>query len=192
MLWARNGGWLFTALVLGSGCASVSLNAGFDDVRAGVEERGAGRVVWNNGTELDKEAGQKLQSLLKEKLTIDSAIQVALLNNRELQATYSELGVAQADLVQAGLLKNPIFHTAVLFLQKGGRPELEIGADMNFLDIFYRPLKKRVATAQFQEAKLRATGAVLDLALRWASQNLRNQPFADVNLRALAWFQSPQ
>jgi cobalt-zinc-cadmium efflux system outer membrane protein len=67
-------------------------------------------------------------------------------------------------LVQAGLLKNPIFHTAVLFLQKGGRPELEVGADMNFLEIFYVPLRKRVAAARFEEAKLLVAGTVLDFA----------------------------
>ena len=38
---------------------------------------------------------------------------MALLNNRELQALYAELGVAQADLVQAGLLSNPVFDGAV-------------------------------------------------------------------------------
>jgi outer membrane protein, heavy metal efflux system len=99
-----------------------------------------------------------------EKLTVDEAVQIALLNNRRLQSVYSELGVAQADLVQAGLFKNPIFHTAVLFLQKGGRPELEIGADMNFLDVFYVPLRKRVAAARFEEAKLLVSGKVLDFA----------------------------
>jgi cobalt-zinc-cadmium efflux system outer membrane protein len=166
MVLGRRSAGLFLLLVPLGGCTTVSLNAGFNEVDALVEERSAVKIFWNNGTDLDKEAAQKMQSLLKEKLTIDSAIQVALLNNRELQATYSELGVAQADLVQAGLLKNPIFHTAVLFLQKGGRPELEIGADMNFLDIFYRPLRKRVAAAQFEEAKLRVTGAVLDFAAR--------------------------
>ena len=33
---------------------------------------------------------------------------------------------------------------------------------MNFLDIFYMPLRKRVAAARFEEAKLRVAGAVLD------------------------------
>jgi cobalt-zinc-cadmium efflux system outer membrane protein len=160
----QNVGWLFTMLVFVSGCASVVLNAGFDDVRSTVEERSRLKLFWNNGTDLDKEASQGVQSLLQRKLTAEEAVQIALLNNRRLQSVYSELGVAQADLVQAGLFTNPIFHTAVLFLQKGGRPELEIGADMNFLEIFYLPLRKRVAAARFEEAKLLVTGAVLDFA----------------------------
>jgi cobalt-zinc-cadmium efflux system outer membrane protein len=51
-----------------------------------------------------------------------------------------------------------------MFLQKGGRPELEAGADINFLDIFYVPLRRRVAAARFEEAKLQVAGAALDFA----------------------------
>ena len=70
-------------------------------------------MVWNLGTELDAQVDQEVRALLHDTLTVDGAIQVALLNNRNLQALYAELGVAQADLVQAGLLKNPVFDGAV-------------------------------------------------------------------------------
>jgi outer membrane protein, heavy metal efflux system len=167
MLLGTNAGWLFSFLVFFSGCMTVTMNAGFDDVRGTVEERSASRIFWDNGTELDQEAAEKLSSLLKGKLTADQAVQVALLNNRDLQALYSELGVAQADLVQAGLLRNPIFDAAVLFpVSDGGRPKLELTAVMNFLDIFYVPLRQRVAAARFEEAKLRVAGSVLDFAGR--------------------------
>jgi outer membrane protein, heavy metal efflux system len=167
MLMKRNAGWLAASLLLSSGCASVALNAGFDEVRATVEERSKLKLFWNNGTELDKEAAEKIGSLLKGNLTADQAVQIALLNNRDLQALYSELGVAQADLVQAGLLRNPIFDAAILFpVTNGGKPKLELSAVMNFLDIFYIPLRKRVAAARFEEAKLRITGVVLDFSAR--------------------------
>jgi outer membrane protein, heavy metal efflux system len=167
MLMKRNAGWLAASLLLSSGCASVALNAGFDEVRATVEERSKLKLFWNNGTELDKETAEKIGSLLKGNLTADQAVQIALLNNRDLQALYSELGVAQADLVQAGLLRNPIFDAAILFpVTNGGKPKLELSAVMNFLDIFYIPLRKRVAAARFEEAKLRITGVVLDFSAR--------------------------
>lgn len=163
MLLFKKGGWLPALLFLLSGCATVSLNAGFSDISAAVEERSAARIFWNHGTELDREAAEKVRSLLKDKLNADRAVQVALLNNRDLQAIYSELGVAQADLVQAGLLNNPIFDAAVKF-PSSGPPNLELSAVMNFLDVFYIPLRKRVAAARFEEAKLRVTGAVIDFA----------------------------
>ena len=164
---ARNATYLFMSLVFFSGCASVSLNAGFSDVSGLVEERGGLRIFWNNGTDLDKEAAEKLGSLLKDKLTVDDAVQIALLNNRELQAVYSDLGVAQADLVQAGLLSNPIFDGAIKWATPGGgKPDLELAVVMNFLDIIYLPLRKRAATARFEEAKTRVSGTILDFAAR--------------------------
>lgn len=164
MLLRGNSLWLGALLIFTNGCTTLSLNAGFSDVSTGVEERGAGKIFWNSGTELDKEAGEKVRSLLKIPLTVDEAVQIALLNNRELQALYSDLGVAQADLVQAGLLNNPIFDAAIKFPNSGGRANLELSAVWNFLDIFYLPLRKRVAEARFEEAKLRVSGAVLDFS----------------------------
>src|SRR5688572_11673749 len=167
MITPKNARWLSIGFLFLSGCTSMGLDAGFQDVRTTVEERHQVQIFWNNGTELDKEAAKKLGSLLNRKLIADDAVQIALLNNRELQAVYSDLGVAQADLVQAGLLSNPIFDAAVMFpASGGGRPDLELSAAMNFLNIFYIPLRKRVAAARFEEAKTRVTGAVLDFAGR--------------------------
>lgn len=152
------------AATLLSGCATVNLSAGFSDVGATVEQRTGMKLFWNNGTELDREAEERLGQLLKEKLTAERAAQIALLNNRELQAVYAALGVAQADLMQAGLFKNPLFDAAVMFPVGGGRPDLELTVVMGFLDIFYVPLRKRVAAGRFEEAKSRVAGAVLGLA----------------------------
>lgn len=176
MLSVRNTGWLLSSIVFLNGCASVALNAGFDEVKATVEERAAIKIYWNNGTDLDKEAAEKLGSLLKDKLTVDDAVQIGLLNNRELQAVYSDLGVAQADLVQAGLLNNPIFDGTIKWATPGGgKPDLELAVVMNFLDIIYLPLRKRAAAARFEEAKTRVSGMVLDFAARVRTAFLMHQ-----------------
>jgi len=167
MLSGRHAGGLLAVVFFANGCASVALNAGFDEVRGAVEDRSGAHIIWNNGTEPDKEVAERIDSFLRNKLTPDAAVQVGLLNNRDLQAVYSDLGVAQADLVQAGLFRNPIFDAAVLFpASHGGRPDLELSAVINFLDVFYLPLRRRVAAAQFEEAKTRVTGLVLDFAAR--------------------------
>jgi cobalt-zinc-cadmium efflux system outer membrane protein len=147
-----------------SGCATLDLRSGFSEVSSTVQQRVGTPLFWNNGTDLDREAEDKLKAILGEKLTAERAVQIALLNNRELQGVYADLGVAQADLVQAGLLKNPLFDAVVTFPVSGGRPNFELTAVMSFLDVFYLPLRKRVAAGRFEEAKTRVTGAVLDLA----------------------------
>jgi cobalt-zinc-cadmium efflux system outer membrane protein len=55
---------------------------------------------------------------------------------------------------------------SVMFPLSGARPDLQFGAVVGLLDALYIPLRKRVAAAQFEEAKLRVTGAVLDFAAR--------------------------
>src|SRR4029453_13667095 len=158
----RGTGWLGVLLVGLTGCASVNLNAGFAEVGAAVEERAATKIVWNRGTELDQEAADQVRSLLRRKLTVDDAVQIAMLNNRDLQTIYADLGLAEADLVQAGLVQNPVLDAAILFPLSGVRPDIQLSVVVNLLDALYVPLRKRVAAAQFEEAKLRVTGAVLD------------------------------
>src|SRR5262245_12787803 len=155
-------GWMSAILVGLTGCASVNPRAGFPDVSAAVEERSATKIAWNNGDQPDQEAAEQLRALLRRKLSADDAVQIAALNNRDLQAIYSELGLAQADLVQAGLFKNPILDAAVFFPVSGVRPDFQLSVVISFLDALYVPLRKRVAAAASEEAKLRVTGAVLD------------------------------
>ena len=160
--------WLPVLLVppvlLLSACATVRPGEGFSEVQEIVKERSGKEIRWNQGTAADAEAEARVDSLLEAELTSESAVQIALLNNRDLQAVYEELGVAQADLVQAGLLRNPILGAEVRFPEGGGPVELELGVSENFLSIFFLPLRKQVAEAAFEAAKLRVAGAVLDLA----------------------------
>src|SRR5215467_13199799 len=151
-------------LPLVTGCATVDQQAGFSEVRTAVADRSGKRVVWKRGTALDTQVAEEIRTLLHDTLTPDAAIQVALLNNRDLQAMYAALGVAQADLVQAGLLRNPVFDGIIRFPLSGAPAEPELSAALGFLDLFYRPLRQRVAAARFDEAKLRVTAAVLDFA----------------------------
>ncbi|HEY0523136.1 MAG TPA: hypothetical protein VGD08_07095, partial [Stellaceae bacterium] len=92
-------------MLLLDACVSVNPDAAFSDVQTTVSARLGGKEVkWNRDTEEDKAAQDAVARLLESPLTADSAVQIALLNNRRLQAEYEDLGVAQADLIQAGLL----------------------------------------------------------------------------------------
>jgi cobalt-zinc-cadmium efflux system outer membrane protein len=147
-----------------TGCTTFDQRAGFSDLSATVKNRSDLQLTWNMGTELDAQVADEVRERLTGRLTADAATRIALLNNRNLQAIYAELGVAQADLVQSGLLENPIFDFSATFPLAGGDPDLELGVALGFLNVFYIPLRKRVARAQFEAAKLRVTGEVLDSA----------------------------
>ncbi|MGI8431084.1 MAG: lipoprotein, partial [Chthoniobacterales bacterium] len=96
---------LVAALV--TGCATPS--ASLDRVQDTVGARTGKRVHWNRGGPEDAQIEQGVQALLRRQLTAGSAVQIALLNNRELQARFEEIGIAQADVIQAGLITNPNF-----------------------------------------------------------------------------------
>ena len=147
-----------------SGCASVPQDAGFDNVRNLVAERTGQRVQWLQGGPEDQAVADTVQAMLKQELTVDQTVQIALLNNRRLQATYEDLGLAQVNLVQAGLLRNPVFNAGILFLRGAAPADLEFSVVQDFLSILYRPLRRSIAEAEFEAAKFKVAGAVLDLA----------------------------
>lgn len=151
-------------LIALTGCSSMQRGMGFDDVSQEVQLRTNMRVVWNSGTAEDEEAMRAVRDLLQEELTADSAVQIALLNNHELQALYEELNIAQADLVQAGLLRNPIFDAQIRFATSGSGTGVDLGLAQDFVSLLYLPLRKGRAAAAFEAAKLRVTGEVLDFA----------------------------
>jgi cobalt-zinc-cadmium efflux system outer membrane protein len=127
-----------------------------------VEERTGKKVTWITSSDEDDKVRKAIREVLSRELTVDGAVQVALLNNRHLQAVYEELGVAQADLVQAGLLKNPVLSGEVHQpLDKGGGSTFELNLVQNFLELFTLGSRKRIAEAQLAGAKLRVGSAVL-------------------------------
>ena len=148
-----------------TGCASLSTDLAFSQVASTVEERTGKRIQWDQGSNDDMAARAVVSQMLKKPLTINSATQIALLNNRGLQATYTELGIAQAGLVQAGLLKNPAFDVSVMNPLQSALPyNLAYGVVFQFIDALYIPLRKRVAASQLEEAKINVAAQVIDHA----------------------------
>jgi outer membrane protein, heavy metal efflux system len=102
--------------------------------------------------------------LLRKPLTVDTAVQVALLNNRPLQATFEEIGLSAADLIEAATIPNPRVDLAIRFPDKPpSGTYIDYGAAIDFLSIVMIPLKKRVAKVQLEAAALRVGDATLEL-----------------------------
>lgn len=153
-------------LITVGGCASHSRDTGLAHVHAMLADRGAGnyRVQWNTNSQDDASAAAAVHELLSRELSVDDAVQVALLNNRRLQATFEDIGVAQADLVQAGLLRNPVFSADFKFSTSGGGTNVELAAAQEFLDVLFVPMRQRIARNELELAKVHVSAAVMDLA----------------------------
>ena len=145
-------------LLLLAGCASLTPHRGFDQVETLVGERTGARVRWDQGGPADSAVADTVRELLSRDLTAEGAVQVGLLRNRDLQALYEDLGIAQADLVQAGLFRNPLLSVGRI---RSGGPN-EFGLLVPFIDLVLRPLRQRVAGAAFQAATLRVASGVFE------------------------------
>lgn len=156
------------AMLVGvGGCVSVKPDERFPDVQRQIDDRfgsAMSRVHWRLGTPEDEQVDALVNELLARPLTPEGAVQVALLRSRDLQAVFEDLGVAQADLVHAGLLKNP--DLAGFFRIPDSGPKgvnWNIGLDF-WLEYFLVPLRKRIAGSELESSLLRVTDAVLGKA----------------------------
>ena len=145
-----------------SGCATFSPDGGMNVV-AKVASETINKDVASIRTEDDAERAKGIvQGLLRRSLTVNEAVQIALLNNRGLQASYNELALAEADLVQESLPPNPTF--SIFRIAGNGALEAERQVVGNILALSTLPFRSEIARQRFQQAQLRAAEETLRLA----------------------------
>lgn len=154
-------------LILGflvSGCSNIP-QADDNFVACVVENRIGSKAEWKQERCQARQVPAFIAETLAHELTADAAIQIALLNNPNVQATFEELGIAQANLVEAGLLSNPSFEIEIRYPHKRYlRTNIEYLITSSFLDIFLIPLRTRLASTEFEQTKLRVSHEILDVA----------------------------
>lgn len=136
----------------------------FAPVEDAVKQRTKRTVRWEEDMAARADSQAQARVLLKKPLTVSSAVQIALLNNRELQATFGEIGLSYADVRQARTLANPAVDLSVKFPNAPPtHPLYEWGIAQNFLDLLMLPLRTRVASAQLAAAQFRVSDSVVKI-----------------------------
>lgn len=147
---------------LASACTTFSRDGGFGTVSNVAETRlGKQAVAVRGEAERDAVARQTAE-LLANPLSVDDAVQLALLNNRGLQAAYSELGLSEADLVQAGRLPNPGFTFSRTHWSDG--IGISRSFSMSVLSVLTLPMATRIERGRFEQTKLETADAMLKVA----------------------------
>ena len=108
---------LVGSIALG-GCATFSKDGGLDGVKSLAQQHIKQEVAWPKTEAEQKAMAARVDELLQKELDAESAVQVALFNNKGLQASFYELGISEADVVQAGRLPNPKF--SMLYARSNG------------------------------------------------------------------------
>ena len=152
---------LASAAVLG-GCASFTPDGGFATVEKTTKDRLGKDVQWARSDADQDSISKRVDELLSKPLTVDAAVQLALLNNRGLQADFQELGITEAEVVQAGRLPNPGFSFGRM--SRGDEREIERGLHFNLARLVAMPLIGRMEARRFEQVKGRVAMNVLSLA----------------------------
>lgn len=152
------------ALLLAAGCATTSMKKQFAKVDGQIDARTGYDVAWSGVTEPQDAISARVGEILNHPLTADGAVQVALLNNRELQASFSEMGIEIGEYIQAGLLPNPVAEVAVRL--RDDKRIIEGSVFENFLEILLIPLRRERQGAQLKATQYQTVGDVID----WAAE----------------------
>lgn len=136
----------------------------FRKVQEEVSKRAGVDVRWEKEMASREQTSAIVQKLLKKPLTVPSAVQIALLNNRGLQVTFEEVGIAQAEVIEAVTVPNPSVDFEVQFpLVAGTLNRYAWLVAQEFVQILMIPLKKKISEEQLEAVELRVAHQILDL-----------------------------
>src|SRR6476620_1057174 len=131
-------------------------------------------VAWIAGTGLIKDVIQirsaedaavvrtRVTRLLHSALSADAAVQIALLNNLDLQAAYNRLGIAEALAVKAS--RPPALSFAISDISTPVELDIERKVIGSLLSLLTMPARTGIADDQFSQAELRAAEETLRVA----------------------------
>ncbi len=155
--------WALLPVLLLSSCASLSRDP-LKSVREQTRSR-LGYDVSAPATAQDSaDLAARVNALLKRPLTAESATQIALLNNRRLRSTLEDVGISQAEFVEASTPRNPVLHGRPRWSNPGGLPNTEIGIETEALDFLLIPLRKRMAARELVQTERRVSHEILQHA----------------------------
>lgn len=133
-------------VVLAAGCASVDTSEDWQTVQQQAQQRTGVQPNWVMHQD-QVNADAMARQMMQDGLTRDEAIAIALSNNPELQAQFEQLGIARADLAQAGLFTNPSVGAVFRRPDGGGSWNHEASLMLPISDLWMVPLRKDAAEA---------------------------------------------
>jgi outer membrane protein TolC len=153
---------VYLAALLLAGCAQFSPDGGLDAVNAITAPALRQDAVRLRTPEDADAANARVRALLARPLTASAAAQIALINNRDLQAAYNALGLSEAAMVQESLPPNPT--VSLSRIAGSGAFEAEARIAASLLQLATLPARSEIAADRFRQAQLRAAAETLRTA----------------------------
>ena len=159
--------YVLSAMLIVEGCATVDVAQDRTKIERESLARTGNSLDWPQTPDERVEIDRIVNECLKEGLTRKEAMQIALLNNKQLQSTLESLGIARADVVQAGLYTNPELGALFRFPTRGASgTNTEIDLLFRISDLWNVPLRRKVAEVD----ALRVTQLVIQEVLATAAK----------------------
>ncbi|MBW2307866.1 MAG: TolC family protein [Deltaproteobacteria bacterium] len=146
------------------GCATVRTDEEWGRFQETAYKLTSRQLLWEKSEEEQAAIREEVDKLLLDGLSREEAVRIALLNNRELQSSFEEIGISKSDLVQAGLFTNPSIGAIFRFLLGGGGTNIEAEGFLNISDLWQIPFRKKAAAARMESTIMRVGQKVLDVA----------------------------
>jgi len=153
--------YIFASFILG-GCATFSQDGGFGGVKKTSAQHIKQEIVWPKSEAEHKAVADRIAELLKTPLNVDNAVQLALLNNKALQASFYQLGISEADVVQAGRLPNP--KLSMFYARNNGDYKIEQVLTFNIFSLITLPKMQEIQQIDFEKTKQSVALNVINLA----------------------------
>jgi outer membrane protein TolC len=139
------------AAVGAGGCTGFTRDGGFDSVAAAAHQHLAADIQWPRTSQERSKVDAQVAALLEQPLSAEDAVQIALLNNHMLQGAFEELGISEADLVQAGRLPNPRFD--LRRASGAGQYDVEETLTLSVLSLLTMPYARDIAKQRFAQTQ---------------------------------------
>lgn len=150
-----------TSFALG-GCATFSKDGGFGAVQDATQKHIKQEVVWPKTEAEQNKIDERVKALLAQRMDVEKAVQIALFNNKSLQASYYQLGISEADVVQAGRLPNPKF--SMLYTRNDGDYKIEQILTFNIFSLLTMPKMQEIERQRFVQTQKKTAFEVIKVA----------------------------
>lgn len=143
------------------GCASVDPRADYQNTQNAIAEHTG---VSADALQIENLVAEKTKDLLENGLSVNEAVEVALLNNPGFAALFQDIGVSRAEVVQSQLLSNPSLSLLIKFPEGGGRSSIDLGLAQELVDLWQIPVRRKIAEAQLQQTVAGVVHRAVELA----------------------------
>ena len=144
------------------GCATFSKDGGFGAVQDTAKKYIKQEVVWSKTEGEKNNVTERVNELLSKRLNVEQAVQIALFNNKGLQADFYNLGISESDLVQAGRLPNPKF--SMLYTRNDGDYKIEQILTFNIFSLITMPKMQAIERQRFVQNQKKTAFEVIKIA----------------------------